>query len=105
MVVLQIEALLRQIADEAAGEAIARAGGIEDIFQQIAGHHEVGVAAEQHGAVLAALDHQRMRTHLQNLRGGLAQIVLAREHARFAVVDQQEIPVADGLEQLVAEIR
>ena len=65
---LQIEALLGQVADEAAGEAIARAGGIEDFLQQIARNDEMPVAMEQDGAVLAALDDQRLRPHLQDLR-------------------------------------
>src|ERR1035441_3634835 len=41
------EAAARQIADEAAGEGIARAGRVEYVFQQIARHHEVLAAAEQ----------------------------------------------------------
>jgi len=32
------------------------------------------------------------------------QVVLAREHARFAVVDQQEVPLADGFEQFGAVV-
>src|SRR5260370_32253558 len=51
------DTLAGQIAEEAAGEAIARAGGIEDVFQQIARHHEVLVAADKGGGILAALDH------------------------------------------------
>src|SRR5689334_17282769 len=48
MVGLQIEALLREVADEAAREAIARAGRIEHSFQQVAGHDEEGIVAKQH---------------------------------------------------------
>ena len=99
------DAAAGEIADEAAGEAIARAGGVEDIFQQIARRHEVAAAAEQDGAVFAALDDQRVRAHLQNLGGGAPQVVFAGEQARFAVVDQQEVPLADGLEQLRRENR
>src|SRR5438309_1842066 len=51
MVGLQIEALLRQVADKAAGEAIARSGGIKDVFEKIAWHDEEGILTEQHGAV------------------------------------------------------
>ena len=93
-----------QVADEAAGEAIARAGGVEDVFQQIARHHEVVVAAEQDGAVFAALDDQRVRPHVHDLGGGAAQVVLARKQAGFAVVDQQEVPLLEGFEQGRAEI-
>ena len=44
LAVVEVEALLGQIADEAAGEAIARAGRIENLFEQIAGNHEVELA-------------------------------------------------------------
>src|ERR1039457_143406 len=56
------EAAAGQVADEAAGEGIARARRVEDVFQQIARHHEVLAAAEQDGAVLAALDDERVRS-------------------------------------------
>src|SRR5580700_3078420 len=39
----QIDALFGQIADEAAGEAIARARWIEHFFEQVSGNHEVRV--------------------------------------------------------------
>src|SRR5438270_11157234 len=39
-------ALSREVADEAAREAIARSGGVEHILEQIAGHHEALVLAE-----------------------------------------------------------
>src|SRR5689334_18160458 len=35
-----------KIADETAGEAVACSGWIEDVLQQVAGHHEVAIAAE-----------------------------------------------------------
>src|SRR6266849_9004450 len=38
MIALQAEAVLGQVADEPAREAVAGAGGIEDIFEQVAGH-------------------------------------------------------------------
>src|ERR1035437_7402472 len=93
-----------QIADEPAGEAIACARRVEDVFQQIARDHEVLAAAEQNGAVLAALDYQRVRTHVHNFGGGAAQVVLARKQAGFAVVDQQEVPLPESFQQRRAEI-
>src|SRR5260370_37601834 len=74
----QIEPLLSKISDEAASKAIARAGGIEDFFQQITRHHEVLAAMEQDGAILTALDHQRVRTHIDNLGSRTLQIVFTR---------------------------
>src|SRR5450631_2168610 len=41
------DATAGKITDEPAGEAIARAGRVEDIFQQIAGDHEVLTLAKQ----------------------------------------------------------
>src|SRR5579863_4211563 len=43
----QAEPVLGQIADEAAGKAVAGAGRIEDVLQQIPGHDEVGIVPEQ----------------------------------------------------------
>src|SRR5271165_1967331 len=45
--VLQIETFFGQVADKAAGEAVARARGIEDFFEQVARDDEVGSAMEQ----------------------------------------------------------
>jgi hypothetical protein len=59
---------------------------------------------KQNRAVFAALDDQRLRAHLHDLGRGSLQVVFAREHARFAVVDEQKIPILDGLQQLVAKI-
>src|SRR5205823_11477029 len=39
----EIDARAREIAHESTGETIARASGIENIFEQVAGHHEVFV--------------------------------------------------------------
>src|SRR6266481_2186997 len=50
---LQIAALFGQIADEASRETVPGARRIEHFFEQVTGHHEVRVAAEQDGAVLA----------------------------------------------------
>src|ERR1017187_1942217 len=98
------DAVAGQIADETAGEAIARPGGVEDVFQQIARDHEMLALAEQNRAILTALNHQSMRTHFHNPGGGAAQVVFVREQTGFAIVDQQEIPLLEGFEQSRAEI-
>ena len=51
---------------------------------------------EQDGAVFAALDHQGVRAHVQDLGRRALQIVFAREHARLGVVDQQKIPFRES---------
>src|SRR5258705_4577270 len=86
VVPFQAEAVLGQIADESAGESIARASRIENVFEQVPGHDEIRVAAEQHRAELAAFDYQSMRPHLQDLLGSFAQIVFACEQAGFMIV-------------------
>src|SRR5207249_4653262 len=90
--VARVDTLSGQIADIASGEAVAGAGGIEHLLQEIAGNHEVGVLAEQDSPVFAALDHQRMRSHEENLFRRSAKIIHDREQPRFAVIDQQKIP-------------
>src|SRR5437868_6643215 len=90
VVALEIEALLSKVTYEASGEAIARAGRIEHKLQQIAGHHEIGVLAEQHSAVFAALNNERVRTHGQDFRGGLFEVGFAAEHTGLAVIDEQK---------------
>src|SRR4051794_19744969 len=45
-----------EVADEAAGEAVAGAGRVENVFEEVAGRHEVTASAEQDRAILAALD-------------------------------------------------
>src|SRR5690242_1350126 len=47
LAVLRRDAASGEVADEAAGEAIARAGRVEDLFEEVAGGHEMAVAAEE----------------------------------------------------------
>ena len=58
----------------------------------------------QNRAVFAALDHQHARTHVDEFWPRLSADCFARKHARFGIVDQQEIPFRDGLQQFIAEI-
>src|ERR1051326_1845967 len=51
MALLEIATFLGKVADEPAGETIARTGRVEHLFEQIARHHEMRIAAEQDGAV------------------------------------------------------
>src|SRR5258708_19560949 len=55
MSLLQIAPLFGQIADEAAGETVARARRIEDFLQQVPRNHEVPIAPEQATSLLAHL--------------------------------------------------
>src|SRR5215472_16854075 len=90
--IFQINPLSRKVTHESAGETIARSGGIENVFEQVAGNHEVPVAPPEDRAVFSALDDQRVRSHAEDLPGGFLQVRFAGEHTGFAVIDQQEIP-------------
>ena len=51
-----------------------------------------GAFAEEDGrAIFAMLDHQRLRSHGQNLLRGSRQIGLVAEHLGFGVVNQKHI--------------
>src|SRR6202012_5420061 len=101
---LQIDARSGEIAHKPARETVARARWIENVVEQITGHHEMLVRMPENRAVLAALDHKNARAHAHDLRRRLAQIPLSRQHPRFRIVDEQEIPFGDRLEQFVAEV-
>src|SRR5260370_33676933 len=47
MALLQIAAFFRHVADEAAGETVACARGIEDFLQQACRHHESHLTAKE----------------------------------------------------------
>ena len=51
-------------------------------------------------AVLAALDHQRARAHLEDVSCGAQKIVLAGELARLVVVDHEDLRVLERLAKL-----
>src|SRR5271156_1595422 len=100
----EIEAAFGEIADESAREAVARAGGVKDLLEQITGDDEMLASMKKNSAVLAALDDQCARPHLVDLGGGALQIVSLGQHARLGIVNEQEVPVADGIKQLLAVV-
>src|SRR3954471_10703277 len=103
--VTQIKSAFSQIADKPSRKTISRAGRIENILQQVARDHEQGILTYQHGPILAALDDQRIRPQVKNLRRRFPQVVFVRQHTGLAVIDEQKIPILDGLEQLLASLR
>src|SRR5689334_14136385 len=60
------DAAAGQVTDEAAGETIARSGGVEDLAEQVARRHEVPATLEEDGAELAALDDERAGSHVED---------------------------------------
>jgi len=93
------DALAGEVTHEAAGEAVARAGGVEDLLEQIAGGDEVVIGCEEDGAVFAAFDDEDLGAHVHDDGGGLFEVRFAGEHAGFAVVDEEEVPALEGFEQ------
>ncbi len=89
----------RKVAHEAAGEAIARAGGVVHLLQRKRRHGKDAAVVHHHGAVFAALDHQRLGAELEDMPRRAQQIVLVREHARLGVVDHQDLRVRQNLAQ------
>ena len=86
-----------QIADEASGKAIAGTGGIEHRLERQRRREEDVIGVEVQRAVLAALDDHRPRSHRADRARRAHDVVLAREQARLAVVDQEHV---DALEDL-----
>src|SRR6185312_3345473 len=100
------ELLLRSdVAEEASGEGIARAGGIDYLCERQGGNAEGmawvavlakgAVAEESGGSVLAVLDDEALGAHFENLLGGADKIVVAGEELGFAVVDEQRVEAGE----------
>src|SRR6185312_8215327 len=101
MPVTQIETAFRQVSDKSTGETIARARGVKYFLQQVPRRNEQRIASEQHGPVLAAFNDECVRAHVQNLLRCLPEVILSGKHSGFTIVDQQEVPIPYGLQQLL----
>src|SRR5687767_6527391 len=60
-------AAAREVAEEAAGERVARAGRILDLLQREGRRPEGAALGEEHGAVLASLHDEGARAELEDL--------------------------------------
>jgi hypothetical protein len=80
--------LASQIAHEAAGKQSARASRIDTCWK-VAGSDEMEVRREQNGAVFAAFDHEVFGPTSRMQVAAFFRFV-SPEHARLAVVDEQE---------------
>src|ERR1035441_5448792 len=60
-------ALRGQIAEEAAGKAVACAGGVDDLFERQGRSPENLRSVEERCAVLAVLDHERLRSQCHQI--------------------------------------
>ena len=99
----QVNTLACEVTHEATGEAVARACGIENVIKEVAGDHEMAVTTPQNRAVFAALDHKSAGAHGEDLLGGLLEVGFAGEQAGFTVIDEEEVPARDGLDEFVTE--
>src|SRR5712664_2120921 len=89
----------RQVAHEAAGEAVACAGGIVRLFEWKRRHAEDPALVHHHGPVLSALHDQRRRSHLENVLGRSQQIMFAGKLAGLRIIDHQDVDVFQRLPQ------
>ena len=68
-----------EVAEEAAGEAVAGAGRVADVLERVAGQREEAVLGEQRRAVLALLGDDHARPHRHHRARGAGQVGLAGE--------------------------
>ena len=67
-----------EVAEEAAGEAVAGAGRVDDLLERVAGQREEAVLGEQRRAVLALLGDHHARAHRHHARARRAPGSAAR---------------------------
>lgn len=76
-------------------------GGVDDLFCREGRQHEHVAVADQHAAVLAFLDDDKLGAELQHVLGGFDEVLLFRQQPGFAVVQHQAMNLAEQLHQLV----
>ena len=84
-----------EVAEEAAGEAVAGAGRVAHVLEREAGQGEEAVLGEERGAVLALLGDHRARSHRHHRAGGAGEVRLAGQLADLGVVDDQAVDLGD----------
>ena len=67
-----------------------------------AGRTNVSRSLTHQAAVLALLDDDELRAHLQHLAGGFDEVLLLGQQPGFAVVEHQAVDLAEQLAQLGA---
>ena len=98
---VEVAVLAVEVAEEAAGEAVAGAGRVAHLLQREAGQGEEAVLGEERGAVLALLGDHRPRPQLHHRAGGPGQVGLAGQLADLGVVDDQAVDLGDRRPQRV----
>ena len=90
-----------EVAEEAAGEAVAGAGRVAHVVEREAGQGEEALRGEQRRAVLALLGDDGARAELHHGAGGAGQVRLAGQLADLGVVDDQAVDLGDRRQQRV----
>ena len=90
-----------EVAEEAAGEAVAGAGRVAHVVERDAGKGEEAVRGEEGRAVLALLGDDGARAELHRGAGGAGQVRLAGQLADLGVVDDQAVDLGDRRQQRV----
>ena len=95
-----------QVTEEATGEAVACACGVDDFFKRQCRRTECGGAdvfgrfAEEGGcSVLAVLDNEHARAQLEHGARGLHEVGVAGDHACLGVVDEEDVEPLEHFEQ------
>src|SRR5439155_464767 len=86
----------REVAHEAAGERVARAGRVEHVLERVRRDIEGAARLDQERAVLPLLDDHPARPMRHDSLAGAVDVPVAGEITRLAVVDQQLIRVAQA---------
>ena len=89
-----------EAAHDAACEAVACAGGVNDVFGGVSGQAGDAVFVDEDTAVFAFLDDDEARAHGEDVAGGGDGIFLACEQFGFIVVESQAIDVLEQRQQL-----
>lgn len=94
-----------EVADEAACEGVASAGGVEDFFEGEGGDVENLIILEEEGAVFAFFDDEGTGAHVTNDASGLDEGMLAGELAGFFVIDNEDVDLfEDGFEVVEGDL-
>ena len=89
-----------QVAGEAAGEGVARAGGIVDILKRVGrAAEEIVVLAEEETAVLAFFHRDDTGTERLDFFAGFDQAGFLGQFARLAVIEDEHVDPLEEVEQ------
>src|SRR5579859_2029397 len=96
------------VSQEAAGERVPGAGGVAHFIQRqrrdakrMSAKTECSLLKKDSRAIFAMLDDQGLRPERENLVRRTQQVVVFSKLAGFAIVDDHDVNIADGLRKLL----